>query len=280
MVTEPVGTGAGRDFTHHLSNITGAVWPAPLEPGFVWLKRLFPGCRRVGVIYNAAEANSRTEIALARRMLAPLGMELEERTLASSSEITEALSSVLAARVDAVFGLSDNTVTSAFAALATTCRRERIPLLADDDTLMGTGALLACGVSPRANGLYAGRMAARVLLGESPAAIPFEPTTVHELSVDLAAAAQLGLDLPPALLLEADIFHRALAGPPGSRSSTSCRRTISMRPRKACGAACASPAWPKAPTSSSGDSTPRARSANCRRLSMPRWPASPIWSSR
>ena len=53
-------------------------------------------------------------------MLAPLGMELEERTLASSSEITEALSSVLAARVDAVFGLSDNTVTSAFAALATT----------------------------------------------------------------------------------------------------------------------------------------------------------------
>ena len=207
MVTEPVGTGAGRDFTHHLPNVTGAVWPAPLEPGFVWLKRLFPGCRRVGVIYNAAEANSRTEIALARRMLAPLGMELEERTLASSSEITEALSSVLAARVDAVFGLSDNTVTSAFAALATTCRRERIPLLADDDTLMGTGALLACGVSPRANGLYAGRMAARVLLGESPAAIPFEPTTEHELSVDLAAAAQLGLDLPPALLSESDVFH-------------------------------------------------------------------------
>ena len=206
-VTEPVGAGAGRDFTHHLPNVTGAVWPAPLEPGFVWLKRLFPGCRRVGVIYNAAEANSRTEIVLARQFTAALGMELVERTLVNSSEITEALSSLIDARVDAVFGPSDNTVTSAFAALATTCRRERIPLLADDDTLMGTGALLACGVSPRANGLYAGRMAARVLLGESPAAIPFEPTTAHELSVDIAAAAQLGLDLPPALLSEADIFH-------------------------------------------------------------------------
>ena len=38
--------------------MAGAVWPAPLEPGFVWLKRLFPGCRRVGVIYNAAEAKA------------------------------------------------------------------------------------------------------------------------------------------------------------------------------------------------------------------------------
>ncbi len=217
-VTEPCGAGAGRDFTHHLPNITGAVWPAPQPALFSWLKRLYPDCRKVGVIYNASEANSRTEMARAREMLAARGMIFEERTLASSSEITEALSSVLAARVDAVFGLSDNTVANAFASIAAACRRERIPLLADDNSDMGTGALFSCGPSPHANGVDGGRIAARVLLGEPPGGIPFAPTTRTETAVDLAAAAQLGIVLPSELLCEADIFHhvRARLGRPAS----------------------------------------------------------------
>ena len=217
-VSEPCGAGAGRDFTHHLPNVTGVVWPAPHPSVFSWLKKLFPNCRRIGVIYNASEANSRTEMIRARDILAPLGMEFEERTIVSSSEITEALTSLLASRVDAVFGLSDNTVANAFASLAAACRRERIPLIADDNSDMGTGALFSCGPSPHGNGVHGGRIAARVLLGESPADIPFESSTRTETAVDLAAAEKLGVVLPAALLREADIFHhvRARLGRPAS----------------------------------------------------------------
>jgi ABC-type uncharacterized transport system substrate-binding protein len=76
---------------------------------------------------------------------------------------------------------------------------------------MGSGALFACGASPRGEGRRCGRLAARVLLGESPATIPFEPSPETETAVDLEAAAHLGVTLPAELLREASFFYHATA---------------------------------------------------------------------
>ena len=55
---------------------------------------------------------------------------------------------------------------------------------------MGNGALLACGVSPEGNGHFGGLIAARVLLGENPATIPFTPSTAADLSLEAVRAAK------------------------------------------------------------------------------------------
>ncbi len=206
VVSAPIEAGAGDDFERHRPNVTGAVWTAPHRDAFVWLKKLYPDCRRVGIIYNASEANSRRELEITRKMLATLGMTAETRTIGNSSEISQALQSLLSTGVDAVFGMADNTVVSSFSAVAAACRKHRIPLIADDRSLMGSGALLSVGASPVIEGRHVAQMATRVLLGAAPVDIPFEPSRGSETVVDLAAAAHLGVTLPAELLHKADVF--------------------------------------------------------------------------
>ena len=211
VVSSPLEAGAGKTFADHLPDVTGAVWTAPNAGLFRWLQELFPNCRSVGLVYNPSDANSMREKETARALLAELGMSLVERTVNGSSDIAEAIQSLLAARVDAVFGMGDNTVGSGFAGLVQACRKARVPLLADDDSLMGSGALFTCGASPKLEGRQAGRMIAQVLLGDSPAGIPFAPSAQSQTTVDFAAAAALGLTLPIALLKESDFFHHPAA---------------------------------------------------------------------
>ncbi len=206
-VTEPVGAGAGKSFEDHLPNVTGAVWPAPMERGFQIMQELFPGIKKMGVIYNPGEANARTEVALAKEYTAKLGVELVQRPVSSTNEVPEALTSIFAEKLDAFFLQADNAVLSAQPIIAEACRKNGIPLLADDDSCMGQGALLSVGINPYEHGRYAGGMISRVLLGESPANIPFTPTEEVDLSLDLRVAARLGVTIPNHILKEANIFH-------------------------------------------------------------------------
>lgn len=217
-VSAPLEAGAGRSFSDHLPHVTGAVWTAPNPQLFDWLARLYPDCRKVGVLYNPSEANSRMEIALARDLLKAHGIGLVERAVNSTSEIPEAFASMLTENIGAVFGMSDNTVNSGMASVAQACRRAHLPLVADDLSQMGTGALYTFGASPRGEGRQAGRLAARVLLGESPAGIPFAPSVECESAVDFAAAAELGMTFPADMLKRVDIFQN-----PARRIGRPCR---------------------------------------------------------
>ncbi|HQL20459.1 MAG TPA: ABC transporter substrate-binding protein [Opitutaceae bacterium] len=206
-VTEPVGAGAGKSFTDHQPNVTGAVAPAPLEGGFTWLLKLYPHIKKIGMIYTPSEPNVMTEVRITEEFAKKYGFELVRRAANNPSEVAEALTAVFAEGIDAFFLEGDNSIMAASSLVVSTCRKHGVPLLADDESGMGNGALLACGVSPEGNGHFGGLIAARVLLGENPAAIPFTPSTAADLSLDFAAAQQLNFTFPQEILLEANIFH-------------------------------------------------------------------------
>ncbi len=206
-VTEPVGAGAGKSFTDHQANVTGSVAPAPLEGGFTWLMRLFPNTRRVGMIYTPSEPNVMTEVRIAKEFAQKYGFTMVLRAANNPAEVPEALNSILAEGIDAFFYEGDNAIMSAEPAIIDGCRRQNIPVLGDDESEMGRGTLLACGVSPVGNGYFGAELAARVLLGENPAKIPFTPSTLEEYSIDLAAAQRLGIVFPDELLAVTDIVH-------------------------------------------------------------------------
>lgn len=206
IVTAPLEAGAGESFERHLRNVTGAVWSAPAPATFDWMARLFPQARKLGIVYNPAHASSRMEAESIRVECVRRGWELMERTLSSPSEIKETMQSLLQAQPDFVFAMGDNTVVSAYHAVCDMCRQARVPLIADDHSLMGAGALFSIGASPRSEGRHAGQISARVLLGENPADIPFAPSAEMETTVDFAAAKNLGVEFPLDLLKETDIF--------------------------------------------------------------------------
>jgi ABC-type uncharacterized transport system substrate-binding protein len=211
VVSAPVEAGAGRSFTDHLPDVTGAVWTDPEPRLFSRFQRLCPQVKSLGVLYNPAEADSRRLLARVRPLVASHGWRLVERAVTAASEIPAAMQSLLATPVDAVLGLGDNTVADDFAAVVLACRQAGVPLLASDNSLMGSGALFSCGANPREEGRRTGRLLARVRRGEMPARIAFEPSQEVETTVDLAAAAALQIQVPADILAAAEVFYHPTA---------------------------------------------------------------------
>lgn len=206
IVSAPLQAGAGESFQHHKPNVTGVVQTMPAPELFDYLNQLDGGIRRIGVLYNPAEANSLKEIADLERIFATRGLELAKKSVTTPSEIPEGILALLSRQVDAVFLTADNTVVCGTPAILNACQAENIPVFCEDSGTMGHGIFMACGPGMRLDGAQTADLTIRVLLGESPALIPMEPSHTNELYLDFNAAAKAAIQFPVSLLKKADHF--------------------------------------------------------------------------
>ncbi|MEY2746756.1 MAG: hypothetical protein RL112_1798, partial [Planctomycetota bacterium] len=201
---DPLAAGAGKSLEDHLPFLTGIGSSPPLERLVAALRELQPRPAKVGVVYNASEANSSRRVEQARRLLDGTGIALDGATISTSGETLLAAQALVARGVDAFWAVGDNTAVQAIDALMKTARDARVPVLADDPTLVDRGAVAGLGVAFHEVGKRTAPILARVLRGEDPARIPIEQIMVLEVAVDPAAARSLGVTLPESLLREAN----------------------------------------------------------------------------
>ncbi|MGM0416859.1 MAG: ABC transporter substrate-binding protein, partial [Thermodesulfobacteriota bacterium] len=212
IVSAPLEAGAGESFAEHLPHVTGIAQQLPTEELFDWVRRLFPHARSIGALYNPSEANSAKEIVDLERILPPRDFDLEQVAVYSTSEVPEGIRSLLNRNVDLVFAMGDNTVANGMPAIVKACRQHNIPIIAEDIALMGSGALISCAPGPYSDGRELARLSARLLNGADPASIPIRYGEKRELTVDLAALKDAGVEVPPELLKRADLFFNLKQG--------------------------------------------------------------------
>ncbi len=212
--TDPIAAGVGRSWTDHDPRITGVGTSIPVAAGVDVIRRAFPSLRRLGVLYNAAEANSVSTIQKLRPIAAEAGIQLHEITLATPGEAIQAAQALVTRRVEAVYIAGDNTALQSMSAIAGTLTRARVPLIIADPAYIDSGALFAVGPGYGPPGRAAARMLLRVFAGESPASIPMEDVSVRVVTFNPKAAAALGLQLDPALIAELTAPEPAAATPP------------------------------------------------------------------
>jgi len=216
IVSSPLAVKAGKTFKDHLSNVTGAVFMNPTEDTFRWARDLFPNAVRIGTLYNPSEANSTDEIEKLKQIFTQYGFELVAVPVMNSNEIQQSAQSVVQKNIDLFFAMADNTVVNGLPSILKICGDRDIPVIGDDGSLMGTGALLSCGPGPYAEGRHAAELAVRMLQGENPADIPFEPSRNFSLQVDFKAAKKLNVTIPDTLKQQLDTAYHlsALRGRP------------------------------------------------------------------
>ena len=206
-VTDPVGAKLVVDPAHPGGNVTGMSNLSPIDRHLDLVQEILPGLRRLGVIHNPAEVNSRTLVKLLQAQAPVRGITLVEVPANKSSDVQTAAQS-LVGRVDAVYVPTDNTVVSAFEALVGVGRQNKLPVIAGDIDSVARGAIAAVGFDYLEVGRQTGRMVARVLRGEKPGDLAVEQARTLELAVNPAAAAAMGVTLPEALVARADIVVR------------------------------------------------------------------------
>lgn len=196
---DPIAAGVGKSFEDHIPLATGVASFPPIEETMDVLLKLVPQAKKIGTIYNASEANSVRAVGLARDALKARGVALEEVTINSTAEVMQGAQALLGRTVEAVWVTGDNTVLQALEGVLRPATAAKVPVILNDPEFVDRGALAAVGIAWRDSGEAAGRMAARVLRGESPAAIPIVPLARRSVVVNPGVAATLGIALPPEL---------------------------------------------------------------------------------
>jgi putative tryptophan/tyrosine transport system substrate-binding protein len=201
-VTDPVAAGFAANWTAPGGQVTGASDWADVGAQVKLGMDIHPAAK-LGVIYNAGEVNSVVQINELKKVKSSLNItEIVEKTAATTAEVYTAAMS-LVGQVDAIWEPSDNTVATAIDSVVQVCEDNDIPLFASDVDMARAGAISGLGLDYYVNGEEAAKLAARVLKGENPANIPISMTPMTIVYLCPAAAARMGVTIPPAVLATA-----------------------------------------------------------------------------
>jgi len=203
-VTNPYILGAGDSAEAHLPNVTGASSIEPMRETMELMLEVSPDTRRVGILWDPANADVQYAMTVVQEAAAALGLEIVDVTISGSSEVLQAAQSLSTRDIDAFFIILDNVVMNAFDSLAKVADQARIPLIAPATGLAEQGAAIGVGWDYFDNGYQSGQLVVRVMKGEDPASIPFQSLTKKLIYVNPAAAQRQGFTVPPSLLERAD----------------------------------------------------------------------------
>lgn len=196
-VTSPYAAGFATTAEDHPSWVIGTQALAPIEDALALIPQLMPDLKTIGYIYNPAEANSVVNTEIAVPEAATLGLGFEVTTVSNSSEVQTAAEALVSRGVEAFFVSTDSTVVAGLEALVKVANDNDIPLFANDPASAQRGAAVALGLDYYQDGLDTGALAVAILKGEMDiAATPIERQRKGSLVVNLAAAAEQGLELP------------------------------------------------------------------------------------
>lgn len=199
-VTDPLAAGAGKSWTDHHPRVTGVGTMIPVPETIATLRKVFPGLKRLGTLFNAGEVNSTRVVDLLRTACRDAGIELVEISVATTSDAVQAAQALASRQVEAVYLPNDNLVYQAFPGVMQTLERARLPVINGDPSYVGRGVFASVGPGYYAAGQAAARKLARVLAGEKPAGIPMENVSVHRVAFDRGVARKIGLSVDEAVL--------------------------------------------------------------------------------
>ena len=206
--SNPWGAGAGTPpggVGQHRNNVVGTIGTNPVGQELDLAREVNPAIKRVGLIYNPGEPNSDYEAGILRQEAAKRGMSIDAQSVANSGEVLQAAQALAEKKVEAFVKIGDYATIQAFNAICRVGLENRIPVYSvDPPDIDLPGCLGVIGWNYRDDGMAAGALAVRVLKGESPATMAFEPLTKTDLLVSKATAKAIGVSLPEALLKRAN----------------------------------------------------------------------------
>jgi putative ABC transport system substrate-binding protein len=205
---DPLATGFVATLAKPGGNITGVSgFGTELSAKRVEaLREVLPSLRRIGLLTNGSDPFAKPFIAENREVAGRLGLELHIVDVRRPQDIGPAYAEMKRHGVEAVVvqGVLSGPAWNA----AQLALEYRLPALSFLGPFADSGGLMY--YSQDAGDVYrrAASFVRRILAGAEPGDLPVERPTQTELVINLKTAEQLGLAIPPSLLLRADRLIR------------------------------------------------------------------------
>jgi putative tryptophan/tyrosine transport system substrate-binding protein len=203
---DPVGSGFVASLARPGGNITGLSQMAPELAGkrLELLKEIVPKLSRVAVLgelKNPGNAQALRETELAA---GAFGVQLQSFDVRGLKDIETGFQAAIKGRADAVLMLGGPVATAQRVQIVEIAAKNRLPAIYPQSDYMDVGGLMFYG--PSISDLFrrAATYVDKILKGAKPADLPVEQPTTFEFIINLKAAKQIGLTIPPNVLVRAD----------------------------------------------------------------------------
>ena len=194
-VSDPVGAGLVDSLEAPGSNITGTSDALNVEAVIDLMLAANPDLKKLGLLYDQGQDASKSAIAAAKAYCETKGIEIVEKTGTTNDELALAADALIAAKVDAVFTPTDNTVMTAELAIYEKFVDAKIPHYAGADSFALNGAFCGYGVNYVTLGTSTADIAIDVLVnGAQPASTPVQIMSSGIATVNTEVASAIGLD--------------------------------------------------------------------------------------
>ena len=203
---DPVGSGFVASLARPGGNITGLATLAPDISGkrLELMKEIVPRLARVAVIGTSniqGTAQALKEMELAAEAI---GVRLQSLDIQDAKDIESALRAASKEHADAVLVLQTPILNSQRRQIADHALKSRLPAIYPTSQYVEDGGLMSYGVSISDLDRRAATYVDKILKGAKPAELPVEQPMKFEFIINLKAAKQIGLTIPPNVLARAD----------------------------------------------------------------------------
>ena len=189
-ITDPEAAGLIKE------NVTGISDRVNVKQQLELLLKLDSKIKKVGVIYNSSEQNSKVQVDDLKKAASELGITIVEKSVTQVSEIPQA-SEALVKSSDALYLPTDNLVASVVNLITEKAiAAKKIAFGAESAHVKG-GALITQGIDYYEMGKEAGKIAVEILKnGKKTSDISFKKMDLNDIVINNKTLAAIGINLP------------------------------------------------------------------------------------
>ena len=177
-------------------NVSGTSDLAPLDQQAAMILELFPEAKNVGILYCSAEPNSVYQSDVVKAELEKAGVTVTVYTFADSNDVA-AVTATACDGNDVLYIPTDNTAASCTEAINNVAEPAGVPIVAGDEGICSGCGVATLSISYYDLGVTTGKMAAKILTGESNISempIEYFPDPVKKYNPAICEA--LGITVP------------------------------------------------------------------------------------
>ena len=202
---DPVGSGFVTSLARPGGNITGLSTLSPELSGkrLELLKEVVPRLSRVAVFGTSIQPGNAQSLREAELAAKAFGLQLQYLDVLDPKDIETAFQTV-GGRADAVLVLQSPVFNRQRAQLADLAVKSRLPAMYAQPEYVESGGLMTYGPSMTDLFRRAATYVDKILKGAKPADLPVEQPIKFEFIINLKTAKQIGLTIPPNVLVRAD----------------------------------------------------------------------------
>jgi putative ABC transport system substrate-binding protein len=203
---DPVAQGAVTSLAQPGGNVTGLSTLAPEISGkrLELLKEIVPKLSRVAVLGASTGPSTARLLQEVEPVAGSFGVKLQFLDIRSAKDVETAFRAASKGRAEGILVLTGPIINAQRKQIADLAAKSRLPAIYPFPEYVDAGGLMSYSASIADLYRRAATFVDKILKGAKPADLPVEQPQKFEFIINLKAAKQIGLTIPPNVLARAD----------------------------------------------------------------------------